>query len=175
MSTEFADTKLEYRFIGAALALELGKNMATGGFWILETSSITGKVALMSTYPAMLAMIWISLAALVVPFILLQVFGIGFAYARAIKGTACRAMLLGGVIWCYLGYLSKNLDFAYVTEIFMLNGTTCVVMSAVIAFGLNNDLRRSMDTACPPCEHANKNNKQSPSPSPVTREQHHEP
>ena len=62
------------------------------------------------------------------------------------RSVACRAILASGVIWAYLGYLSKNLDYAFVTEIFVVNGLTCIAMAAVMANGLNNAQRRARES-----------------------------
>ena len=140
------DTTLESRLLGAVLAFELAKSMFTGGLWVLSVQSVTGRIAQLSTYPRVLAGVWICLGLLVVPYLLLQAFCIGKRYSATITRIACRAILASGVIWCYLAYLSKNLDYEYVTEIFILNGLVCVFTAAILANSLNNAQRRAAES-----------------------------
>lgn len=145
MNTQTPDSRLEARLLGAVLAFDLSKDMLTGGLWVLSDQSITGKVAQLSSYPTALAAVWGLLSLLALPYVFLQVFGLLQRYSEAITRTACRAVLASGVIWAYLGYLSKNLDYTYVTEIFIVNSLTCVAMSAVLANSLNNAQKRKQE------------------------------
>lgn len=147
MNAALPDVKMQARLLGAVLSFELAKDMCTGSLWILSPESLTGRIARLSTYPELLAVVWFCLAMLVVPYFLLQVFSLGQRYVTAITRLACRAILAGGVIWCYLAYLSKNLDYAYVTEIFIVTGLSCIAMSAVLAVGLNSAQRRAQEAA----------------------------
>lgn len=147
MRSALPDTQLQARLLGAVLSFELAKDMFTGGLWILSTESITGRVARLSAYPEALAGAWFCMAVLVVPYFLMQVFCIGERYAATFTRLACRAILASGVIWCYLAYLSKNLDYAYVTEIFIIAGLVCVAMSLVLAISLNSARRRAQEDA----------------------------
>ena len=133
--------------MGAVLAFELSKDMFTGGMWVMTAESLTWRIAHLSTFPVVLAAIWILLALLVVPYFLLQVFALGTRYSTAITRLACRAILGSGVIWCYLGYLSKNLDYDYVTAIFIFNGLTCIAMAAVMANSINSAQKRAKEGA----------------------------
>lgn len=144
---ELKDVRIEWRLISAVLAFELAKDMSTGSMWIMSTQSVTGRIAQLSTYPTAIAVLWTLLAIAVVPYLLLQVFSVGMRFATSTTRLACRAILASGVIWCYLGYLSKNLDYTYVTEIFIVNGLTCIAMAAVMANGLNSAQRRAKESA----------------------------
>lgn len=145
--TDFVDQKLQSRLLGAVLAFELSKDLVTGALWIMSPESVTGRVARLSTYPEALAAVWVCLALLVMPYFLMQAFSIGHRFATTITRLACRAILAGGVIWFYLAYLSKNLDYAYVTGIFIVTGLVCVAMSAALANGLNSEQRRAQEAA----------------------------
>ena len=138
---------IDARLFGAVLAFELAKDMFAGSLWILSPHSITGRIAALSTYPEAIAVVWFCLAVLVVPYFLLQAFSIGQRHAKIITRTACRAILAGGVIWCYLAYLSRNLDYAFVTEIFVIAGLACIAMAAALANSLNNAQRRAQGDA----------------------------
>ena len=45
--------------------------------------------------------------------------------------------MFGGVVYAYLGFLSRNLDFEYVTESFIVMSLLNMGMSAALAHGLN--------------------------------------
>lgn len=146
MKCALTESTTTSRLLGVVLAFELGKDMATGGMWILTDNSLTGRIAHLSTYPTVLAVVWILLSVLVVPYLLMQVFFVYESWRAFITRVACRAILASGVIWCYLGYLSKNLDYEYVTHIFMMNGIACVAMAALLANGLNTAQRKEQES-----------------------------
>ena len=139
--------RIDARLLGAVLAFELAKDMVAGALWILSPESVTGRIARLSTYPEAIAGVWIFLAVLVIPYFLLQAFSIGERYSRVITRLACRSILAGGVIWCYLAFLSKHLDYAYVTEIFIIAGLSCIATAAALANSLNNAQRRAQGDA----------------------------
>ena len=139
--------RLDARLLGAVLSFELAKDMVAGALWILSPQSVTGRIAALSTYPEGIAALWAFLALLVIPYFLLQAFSIGERYAATTTRIACRAILAGGVIWCYLAFLSRSLDYAYVTEIFIIAGLSCIATSAALANSLNNAQRRAQETA----------------------------
>lgn len=137
MKITLPDIKLQERLLGAVLSFGLCQDMITGGLWIFSPTSVTGRIARLSIYPEAIAWTWFGLAFLTMPYFLLQMFCIGENYAAVSKRLACRAILASGVIWCYLAFLSKGLDYAFVTSIFIFTGLSCIAMSLVLALGLN--------------------------------------
>ncbi len=137
MTNTLEDVQFESRLKGALLAFVLAGGMMMGGLWILSGESITGKVARLSSYPQAIAIVWMLLALLVLPYFLNQVCNCLHDYQRQVVRLACRAVLAGGVIWVYLAWLSRNLDFQYITLIFVINGLSAVGMAAVLAHKLN--------------------------------------
>lgn len=127
----------ENRLLGALLAADLIKSMATAGGWILSRDTMLSRVASLSFYPEVLAYLWVALAVLVLPYFCMQAFGLWAAWHRPITRLACRALLASGVLWAFLAYLSKNIDSANVTGIFILNSLTSVAMSAILASSIN--------------------------------------
>jgi hypothetical protein len=125
------------RLLSAVMAFELGKDMATCGVWMMEADSLMGRIGSLSSSPRVFAYAWMALALLVLPFFVLQVTGWGKACRRILTRLALWALLCSGVFWTYLAFLSKNLDYASVTSIFLLHGTTCIAMAAILAYGLN--------------------------------------
>lgn len=135
MSSE--QSSLTSRLLGAVLAFELSKDMVTSGMWMLQTESMMGRISRLSSAPETFAYLWMLLALLVVPYLVLQVTGYGKCNARNIARLACWAILCSGVFWSYMGFLSKNLDYDGTTLIFLFHGATCVAMAAILAHGLN--------------------------------------
>lgn len=128
---------IEVRLLSAVLAFELAKGMLTSGMWMLQEESMMGRIAKLSSFPEIFAYVWMSLALLVVPYLVLQVVGFKRSHQRIITRLACWATLTSGVFWVYLAYISKNLDYSNITEIFLLHGTTCVATAALLAYSLN--------------------------------------
>lgn len=145
--SELKDLRLELRLVCAVLAFYLAKDMVAGGMWVLSAQSITGRIAQLSTYPTLLAACWILLAVPVAPYLLVQLLDIFPHHATTIKRVALRAIMANGAIWGFLGYLSKNLDYQFVTEIFVINALVCFAMSAVMAYGINSAQRRAREGA----------------------------
>ena len=139
--TALANAHLGSRLLGAVLAFELAKDMITSGLWMLQSDSMIGRIARLSSSPVTFAYLWMLLAVLVVPYLVLQVTGYGRTHKTQITRLACWAILCSGVFWIYLGYISKNLDYDYITEIFLFHGATCVAMAAILANGLNSAQR----------------------------------
>ena len=58
---------------------------------------------------------------------------------RELTKLACKGLCFGGVLWVYMAYLSKNLDYGIATAQFITNGIASVSLGAVLAYGLNSD------------------------------------
>lgn len=147
MKAALAHANLSSRLLGAVLAYELTKDMISAGLWILQPESMMGRIGRLSSDPVVFAGLWMLLALLVAPYLVMQITGYGEAMSGRIIRLACWAILASGVFWVYLAYLSKNLDYAYVTLIFMLHGASCLAMAAILASGLNARLRDKAESA----------------------------
>lgn len=147
MKAALANASLASRLLGAVLAFELGKDMITCGLWMLQDTSMMGRIARLSSHPEVFAWAWMALAVPVVPYLVIQATGYGQAYRARITRLACWAILTSGVFWFYLGYISKNLDYAYITEIFLFHGATCIAMAAILANALNTAQRQRQEAA----------------------------
>ena len=147
MKAALANASQSSRLLGAVLAFELGKDMITAGLWMLQTESMIGRIARLSSSPDAFACVWMALAVLVVPYLLMQATDCGRAHQARITRLACWAILASGVFWVYLGYLSKNLDYSYVTKIFLFHGLTCIAMAATLANSLNTSQRQLQEGA----------------------------
>ena len=129
--------RIEVRLFGALLALTLGSNMVIDALWIFSQGTAISKVAALSTYPTALAVYWFITAALVTPYFLMQGFGWFMDYYKLVVRTACRAVMAGAVLYAYFGFLSRNMDFSYVTGSFVVMSVLNMGMAATLAYGLN--------------------------------------
>lgn len=137
MERVLTDQTLEARLLGALLAADLGKGMLSAGLWIHTNDSMIARVVRLSAYPEIVATVWMLLAALVLPYFLMQVFGWGMGLKRSITRLACRAILASGVLWGFLAFLSRNIDTPNLTLSFVLNSFACVLMSGILAISIN--------------------------------------
>ena len=129
--------KIEVRLFGALLSLTLASNMVIDALWMLSQETVISKVARLSSYPLAMSAWWMMSAALVVPYFLMQVLGVFGNHHRPIVRLACRAIVASGVLYAYLGFLSRNLDYQYVTGSFVVMSFLNMGMAAALAHGLN--------------------------------------
>jgi len=139
------DVHLERRMLGATLAFEVAKSMICGGLWVMSPMSVMGRIAQLSTYPEIMGVLWAFIGTLVLPYLLMQLFNVADQHRAKFTKLACRAILASGVIWFYLGYLSKGLDYQYVTVIFILSGMTCIATATILAKSTRNVNRRAAE------------------------------
>ena len=137
------DLKIEVRLFGALLAITLASKMVIDALWILSQETIISKVAKLSFYPEAFTTYWLITAALVVPYFLYQAFGMFGESQRQVVKLACRSIMASGVLYAYMGFLSRNLDYKFVTLGFVLLSLLNMAMAAVLAYGLNaSQIRR---------------------------------
>jgi len=129
--------KIKVRLFGALLAVTITSKMVIDALWILSEETIISKIARLSTYPEAISLWWFLAAALVLPYFLLQAFDVFGNHHRPIVRLACRAVMASGVMYAYLGFLSRNSDYKYVTESFVIMSILNMLMAAALAHGLN--------------------------------------
>lgn len=150
MERALGDQTMESHLLGALLAVDLMKSMLTAGMWIFNDDTMMSKVASLSRYPDAMAYLWITLVIGVLPYFFMQAFGLWHAWRRPITRLACRAILVSGVLWAFLAYLSRNIDSDNITIIFVLNSMTFIAMSAILASSINTAQDREANRAHPP-------------------------
>ena len=129
-----------YRVMSALLAYDIAKDFVTPALWIVgETTSVISTSSRLATAPGLLALAWLLAALMVVPYIAMQLFAPDCRWRRKIVKIGCNGVCLGGVMWVYLAFLSKNLDYGIATGTFMGNGISSVLLGAVFAWGLNKE------------------------------------
>jgi len=141
-------SKICVRFISALLAIDLAKNFISPAMWIYgEPRSVIGTVARLATWPEGLALMFCVSALLVVPYVLMRLFRPNMASRNMWTQWACRGLIMGGVIWMYMAYLSRNLDYQVATILFSFNGVMAIVMAGILGYGINQDQIENEDRA----------------------------
>ena len=129
-----------HRVMSVLLALDIARDFVTPALWIVgETTSVISTTARLASFPELLAFAWLLAALMVAPYILMQLFAPDCRWRRKIIKIGCNGVCLGGVMWVYLAYLSKNLDYGIATSTFIGNGISSVALGAVLAWGLNKE------------------------------------
>lgn len=135
------------RVMAVLLALDIARDFVTPALWIVgETTSVISTTARLATFPELLALAWLLAALMVAPYILMQLFAPDCRWRRKIIKVGCNGVCLGGVMWVYLAYLSKNLDYGIATSTFIGNGISSVALGAVLAWGLNKEQINTQNT-----------------------------
>jgi len=141
-------SQLSGRLMSALLAIDLAKNFISPAMWIYgESRSVIGTVARLATWPDGLALIFCVSAAVVVPYIIVQLFNPNSPSRNMWAQWACRGLIMGGVLWIYMSYLSRNLDYAVVTSLFSFNGAMSLVMAGILGYSINQDQIKNEDEA----------------------------
>lgn len=140
MRSELDRSRLGVRLMSVLLALDIAKNFISPALWILgEDKSVISVTARLATQPEALAALWLLAALMVAPYVLVQLFAPECGAKRSATKLASRGVCLGGVLWVYLAYLSRNLDYEIATGLFVINGIGSVALGAVLAYGLNSE------------------------------------
>ena len=138
--SELERSRLGVRLLSILLALDIAKNFVSPALWILgENSSVISTTARLSSSPEALAALWLLSALMVAPYVVAQLFAPQCRAKRAATKLASRGVCIGGVLWVYLAYLSRNLDYSIATSLFILNGFGSIALGAVLAYGLNSE------------------------------------
>jgi hypothetical protein len=137
------DFKNEMRLMSILLSFGVMSNFVDPAIFILlETRSVIGTVAALSSSAKVIASAFLLMAALVLPFLFMQVFVPRIKCRKFIIRLTCFAMCVGGVLWIYLAFLSRNLDFGGATFVFVKSGLGAIAMGGVLALTINNKQRR---------------------------------
>ena len=132
------------RSLSVLVAFELMMDFVSPALWVLtESASVLGTVARLSSSPTALAVCWLLAAALVLPFTVMQIGWPDFVYRRAVIKTATHGLILGAVVWVFMAFLSRNLDYRFAVGNFLFNGLASLALAALMAYGLNNEQKET--------------------------------
>lgn len=128
------------RGLSALAAMQIMVGFISPAAWILSAEqSIVGKVALLSSSATALSVSWLVCAFFTCPFVLMQLFNPHIKQRRAIIKISNLAMIGGCLIWVYMAFLSRSLDYEFVIWNFLFNAVAALAMAAIMANTLNND------------------------------------
>ncbi len=113
--------------------------------WVLkESASVLYKVASLSSSSQAIAVCLLVSAALILPFVIMQLFYPDCHQRRQIIKIATYGMILGASIWGLMAFLSRNLDYKFALWNFVFNGLVALTMAAIMANSLNDDQKEIM-------------------------------
>ncbi len=134
------------RLLAVVLAFDMIQNMVSPAVWILGASgSIVATVSRLATYPDALAWAWLIAALLIVPFMATQLVG---RSCRRCTRFAVLGLCVGGVLWMYLAYLGRDLDYPALPFLFGFNCVVSVAMGAVLAISINDHQKLEAGASC---------------------------
>jgi MFS family permease len=132
-------TKINQRFIrllSVLMALDMVENMISPVLWIFgEQRSVLATITTLSSSAHALAWAWLAAAALMLPYLIAQL--TDRASRRATR-LACLALSASGVLWMYVAFLARNLDYQYVGGLFIFDGLVCLALAGVLANSIND-------------------------------------
>lgn len=140
MTADLTRLQAAVRSLSVLVSFEIVMDFVSPAMWVLsEQTSVLSNVARLSSSPTALALCWLLAALLVVPFVLMEVFWRGCKHRRSVIKLATYGMILGAVIWVFMAFLTRNLDYRFAVWNFLFNGAGSLAMGALMANGLNND------------------------------------
>ena len=144
MTNNIARLQTAVRCLSILVAFELMMDFVSPALWVLtEYASVISTVSRLASSSTALAAAWLLSAALVVPFVLMQIVWPDCRHRTSIIKTATYGLILGTLIWVFMAFLSRNLDYRFVFWIFLLNGLGSLGMAALMANSINNDQKEA--------------------------------
>lgn len=128
------------RCFSIVAACEILMDFISPAMWIMTApQSIMAKVANLSTSGIALGVVWLLAGALVVPFVLMQFINPNYEHRRMVIKTCNVGNIAGALIWFFMAFLARNLDYEFIIFNFVFNGVGALVMAGLLANSLNND------------------------------------
>ena len=144
MTTDVNRLQNIVRMLSILIAFEIIMDFISPALWILtEHTSIIGTVARLASSSGSLAIAWLLSTALVAPFIVMQLIFPESIYRTAIIKSAVYGLILGTLIWVFMAFLSRNLDYRFVFWLFLFNSFGSFGMAALLANSINNDQKEA--------------------------------
>ena len=140
MTSDLSRLHSAIRSLSVLISFSIVADFLSPALWILnEPTSVISRVASLSTSEVFISACWFTASALVLPFVLMQLFYPDCVHRRKIIKAATYGMIIGAVVWVFMAFLSRNLDYEFAVWNFMFNGMMALSMAALMANGLNND------------------------------------
>ena len=140
MTTNLIRLQYMVRCMSVMAAFEILMDFVSPALWILTTpNSIIAKVASLSSSSEVMGACWLIAAAMVVPFVIMQLGWPACKWRRQIIKLCNYGNLFGGLLWFLMAFMARNLDYGYIVHNFIVNGMGSFFMAALLANSLNND------------------------------------
>ena len=140
MTTDLPRLQAAIRSLSVLISFSIVADFLSPALWILnEPTSVISRVASLATSEVFIAACWFTASSLVIPFVVMQVFFPDCIHRRRIIKSATHGLILGAVVWVFMAFLSRNLDYEFAVWNFLFNGLLALAMAALMANGLNND------------------------------------
>ena len=140
MTTNLIRLQYMVRCMSVMAAFEILLDFVSPALWILTTpNSIIARVASLSSSSEVMGGCWLIAAAMVVPFVVMQLAWPAYKYRRPVIKLCNYGNLFGGLLWFLMAFMARNLDYGYIVPNFIVNGMGSFFMAALLANSLNND------------------------------------
>ena len=132
------------RSLSVLLCFKIIEDFINPALWVLnEGRSVMATVAAMSSSSTALAACWLAASLMVVPYIIMQIWFPDCRHRRKLAQFAIYGMISGGCVWGFMAWLSRNLDYRYVTFNFIVFTIFSIAAAALLANSLNNDQKQA--------------------------------
>ena len=128
------------RALSILASFQIMMQFISPALWILTTpQSIVAKVAQGAYSAQVIGFSWLIASIFVIPYVIMQIFDHHHEHRRIIIKVCNIGNIAGALIWFFMAFMARNLEYGYVVFNFLLNGMGSLVMATLLANGLNND------------------------------------
>ena len=140
MKTKFSVLTRKARCFSSIAAFQVLMTFISPAMWILTSpQSILAVVSHLAFSGLILGWCWLLSASLIVPFIVMQIACPTYKYRRAVTKMCNYGSLFGGLIWFFMAFIARTLDYEFIVVNFIINGIGAFVLATLLADGLNDD------------------------------------
>lgn len=127
------------RCFSAVAAFQVLMTFISPALWILTTpQSIMARVANLAYSSELLGACWLAAAVLVLPYVVMQFVWPDYEHRRIVTKICNYGNITGGLIWFFMAFIARNLDYEYIIFNFLINGICSIILAAMLADGLND-------------------------------------
>ncbi len=142
---ELVHFRAECRFVSVLLALSMIFNMVEPALLIFQApNTAVARIASMTQHPDWVAVFFLQAAVLLVPHVWVHAFRPTSHARRWATKLACFALCVSSALWLLLAYLSRNVDIAVITVLFLRNSGGAVIFALALGISLNNEQLRGL-------------------------------
>ena len=132
-------TNHKARCFSAVAAFQVLMTFISPALWVLTTpQSIMARVANLAYSSELLGACWLAAATLVLPFVVMQLGWPDYEHRRIVTKICNYGNITGGLIWFFMAFIARNLDYDYIIFNFLFNGIGSIALAALLADGLND-------------------------------------